>query len=112
MPPGPKLSLGRVAPTAVRLDTIPRIPMCFALKMEDLPRGEPILVSLSTAQLDLRRMPPGPKPSLEPTAPTAVQLDIMPRILQCTAIKLKDLQNPPTTPNTNNNRGSSLELSK
>ena len=36
----------------------------------------------------------------------------MPRILQCTAIKLKDLQNPPTTPNTNNNRGSSLELSK
>jgi len=91
MPPGPKLSLGRVAPTAVRLDTIPRIPMCFALKMEDLPRGEPILVSLSTAQLDLRRMPPGPKPSLEPMAPTAVQLDIMPRIPMCFALKVEDL---------------------
>jgi len=70
--------------------TLPRILLCFAPKLVDLPHGDPIHVNPLTVPQDLLSTPPGPKLWLEPMGPTPVRLDITLPILLFIAPKMED----------------------
>ena len=89
MPPGAKPCQEPATPSLARQAILPLTPMCLALRVERLPRGAAVPVSLFIAKEDLRPMPSGPKPWAITTGCILAWWGIMhPQIHLCTAIKM------------------------
>ena len=92
MPPGHKPCQEPATPSLVRQAILPLTQMFLALRMERLPRGAAIPVSLFIALEDFRPMPSGPKPWAITTGRILAWWGIMHlQVHLCTALKMVEL---------------------